>query len=320
MKTFCLVTICAAAWLGNPFPLRAELVNGIKAVVHDAVVTLDEVQALDEQTAGVLGRQYRNQPEMFQQKMAESDRENLGKLVDRQLILHDFKTAGYNLPESVIDELVRERIKNRYGDRIRLVKTLEAEGMTYEKFRQQVRENFIVEALRSKNINQEIIISPHKIEVYYLAHRDDFKVEDEVKLRMIVMNKSAEANAPQAPKLAEEILAKIKEGASFEEMAKLYSQDSRRTHGGDWDWVERSSLRKELAEIAFKLKPGERSDVIDTPEACYLMFVEDSRLAHAKPLSEVRETVERTLLLDEQKRLEKQWIDKLRKKTFVQYH
>ena len=320
MRAFYLTIVGAVAWLGPLSSLRAELVNGIKAVVHDAVVTLDEVAALDEQTAGLLSRQYQGRPELFQQKMVEMDRENLGKLVDRQLILHDFKTAGYNLPESVIDELVQERIKSRYGDRMRLIKTLEAEGMTYEKFRQQVRENFIVEALRSKNVSQELIISPHKIEVYYLAHREDFKVEDQVKLRMIVLNKSVDTNALQAPKLAEEILAKLKEGASFEEMAKLYSQDSRRSHGGDWDWIERSSLRKELADVAFQLKPGELSGVIDTPGACYVMLVEDSRLAHAKPLAEVRDQVEKTLLLDEQKRLEKQWIDKLRKKTFVQYH
>jgi parvulin-like peptidyl-prolyl isomerase len=319
MKAVCAILVGAVALGGSVVRARAELVNAIEAVVHDSVITRDEVEILNEQTLDVLGRQFRSQPEVFQKKMIEMRRENLDKLTDRQLILHDFKTAGYSLPESVIDELVQERIKSRYGDRMKLIKTLEAEGMTYEKFRQQVRENFIVEALRSKNIAQEIIISPHKVEVYYLAHRDDFKVEDEVKLRMIVLNKSGGTNSPQTTKLAEEILAKIKEGASFEEMAKLYSQGSQRSQGGEWDWVERSVLRKELADVAFSLKPGERSGVIETPEACYLMLVEDTRLAHARPLTEVRAQIEKTLLLAEQKRLEKQWIDRLRKKTFVRY-
>ncbi len=53
-------------------------------------------------------------------------------------------------------------------------------------------------------------------------------------------------------------------------------------------------LRKDLAEIAFKLKPGEMSGVIETPDACYLMLVEQTRLAHVKPLSDVRDEIEKT--------------------------
>ncbi len=78
-------------------------------------------------------------------------------------------------------------------------------------------------------------------------------------------------------------------------------------------------LRKELAETAFTLPVGKLSDVIETPDACYLMLVEDKRAEHFKPLSEVREEIERTMLTQERTRLEQQWIDKLRKKTFVRY-
>jgi parvulin-like peptidyl-prolyl isomerase len=320
MRTFLLLLTATSGLLGFACKGRAELVNGIEAVVHDSIVTRDEVDALNEQTAAQLGREYRNEPELLAKELEKTHKENLEKLTERQLILHDFATAGYNLPESVIDELVQERIKARYGDRMKLIKTLEAEGITYEKFRQQVRENFIVEAMRSKNISEEIIISPHKIEVYYLAHRNEdvFKVEDEVKLRMIVLTNSTDT-VEQTREKAKEIHSKIKEGASFQEMAKLYSDGSQRNQGGDWGWVERSVLRKELTEVAFKLKPGETSDIIETPGAEYLMLVEDSKPAHSKPLNEVRDQIEHTLLLEEQKRLEKKWVDKLRKKTFVRY-
>src|SRR5260370_32595127 len=202
---------------------------------------------------------------------------------------------------------------------MRVEKTLEAQGMTYEKFREQIRDQIIVEALRQKNISSEIIISPHKVETYYEAHRDEYKVEDEVKLRMIVLNKTVETDAPPARQVAEEILRKLGEGASFEDMAKVYSQGSQRKEGGEWGWTEKSALRKELAEVAFTLKSGERSGVIETPEACFLMLVEDQRTAHNKPLSEVRDQIENHLLLDERNRLEKQWIERLKKKTFFRY-
>ena len=302
--------------------VQAELADGIKAIVHDSVITYLDVEDLTAQTADVLRRQFRNQPEEFQKKMDEARGDNLEKLLSRELILQDFKTAGYNLPESVIDELVLERIHAKYGDRVTLTKTLQAEGITYEKFRQQVREQFIVEALRQKNISSEIIISPHKIEMYYQAHLDGFKVDDEVKLRMIVLEKSSDPGVPSPKALAQEILGKIKEGATFAEMATIHSSGSKAKQGGDWGWVENSVppvLRKELNDIAFTLKKGDVSGVIDTPEACYLMLVEDTRSSHTRSLGDVRQEIEKSLLLEERNRLEKQWIDKLKKKTFFRY-
>lgn len=313
------IFLIVVAGLGFSPGARAELVTGIKAIVHDSLVTYQEVEILTAQTADVIIRQNAGKPELLEKKMNDARAENLEKQLDRQLILHDFQTAGYNLPESILDQAVQERIRTRYGDRMTLTKTLQAQGLTVEKFRQQLREQIIVEALRQKNISSEIIISPHKIEAYYLAHRDDFKLEDEVKLRMIVLNKQSEADRARARPLADEILAKLKEGASFAEMAGIYSQGSQRKEQGDWGWVEKSVLRKELAEVAFSLKAGDNSGVIDTPEACYLMRIEDTRPAHFKSLGEVRDQIEKSLLLAERNRLEQQWIEKLKKKTFVRY-
>jgi peptidyl-prolyl cis-trans isomerase SurA len=318
MKTIAKI-LGFGAVLGCALQLRAELVNGIKAIVHDSVITVEDVEGFTEPAARALWRQYNARPEMLQKKMDEARVDSLEVLVERQLILQDFKTAGYNMPESVIEEMVQERIHSRYGDRMTLTKTLQAEGVTYEKFRQQIRDQFINEILRQKNVASEIMISPHKVETYYLAHKDDFKMEDEIKLRMIVLTNSADGDAPQTMKLAEEILAKLKDGAPFSEMASIYSQGSQRKDGGDWGWVERSVLRKELADVAFTLKPGERSGVIEIPGAYYLMLVEETRPAHHKSLGEVRDQIEKNLLLEERSRLEKQWIERLKKKTFIRY-
>ncbi|HET7624754.1 MAG TPA: peptidylprolyl isomerase, partial [Verrucomicrobiae bacterium] len=155
-------------------------------------------------------------------------------------------------------------------------------------------------------------------EVYYAAHTNDFRVEDQVKLRMIVLNKTGE-NADQTKNLADEILGKIAAGAPFAEMASIYSQDSKRSEGGEWDWFETSKLRKELADAAVNLNPGQHSGVIDTPEACYIMLVEEKRPAHIKPLADVRDEIENKLMNEETDQLQKEWLDRLRKKTFVRY-
>jgi peptidyl-prolyl cis-trans isomerase SurA len=317
--------LTAVVTAGFGLSLQAELVNGIKAIVHDAVITKWEVDKSTEAAAEVLLRDYRTQPEVFERKMAQALNENLEERLKRQLILRDFKTGGYNLPEPIIQGAVDEQIRARWGDREKLVRSLNAQGTTYEKFRQQARENIIMSALRGKNISQEIIVSPHKIESFYLANQNKFKVNEEVKLRVIVLNIPVESDAPRVRKRAEEIRAQIKAGAAFSEMASVNSDGKQRDQGGDWGWWQKYDvdgklvLRKELAEAAFALKPGEMSEVIDVGNTCYLMLVEDKRAAHTKALGEVRTVVEETLLQEERARLEKLWIERLKKKTFVRY-
>jgi len=241
---------------------RAELANGIRAVVSDALITDYQVKSTAGHAIDLLKLRYANRPDEFQKQAAETLQNALEQLVERQLIIHDFKTAGYNFPETIIDEVVQGEIRRLYGDRMTMVKSLQAEGMTLEKMRRQIREQYIVRALLEKNVSSALIISPHKIETYYRAHQDEFKVEDRVKLRMIVLDRNAAPMAEGRKNLAREILAKIKEGAAFPEMASVYSTGSQRSQGGDWGWARRGELFKGLSEIAFALPPGKPSRVI----------------------------------------------------------
>jgi len=251
---------------------------------------------------------------VLREKVDTAYKETLEELEERKLIMHEFETAGYNLPESIVDQEFDNYIKSKYPDRITFTKTLQQEGITYEQERRNFRETFIVEQMRYKNISSAIMISPHKIETYYVDHKDDFKEEDQVKLRMIVLTKSAEGDNSKAKETADEILGRLNQGAPFADMQTLYSQDKQ---PGERPWMEKSALRPELADVAFKLKPGENSGVIDTPEAYYILRVEDKKEAHVKPLPEVRDAIEKILLGQERTRLQQAWIDKLKKKTFV---
>src|SRR5439155_13858719 len=238
----------------------------------------------------------------------------------------EFKT--FNVPESIVesevDREIEAEIKSRFGDRITLINTLHEEGLTMEKHRRQIRDHMIISWLTQKNVQSDLLISPHKVEAYYLAHREEegFKVEDQVKLRMIVLTKSDDV--PDPKKLGDELLGKLKDGSSFAELAGVYSQGSSRKEGGLWGWATRKQLRKELADVAFSLKPGEYSPVVeihepDKPDSCYVMMVEEKQEGHYRPLTEARDEIERELKLRERSRLREQWIAKLKKKTFVQY-
>ncbi|HXT13370.1 MAG TPA: peptidyl-prolyl cis-trans isomerase [Candidatus Angelobacter sp.] len=317
MRFLCAI-LAGAMLTGFGFRAGAELADGIDSIVHDSVITFQDVDDASARVVQQLREEYAGQPDVLRQKLADAYKETLEELQERQLILHDFETAGYNLPESIIDEEFENYIKDKYhGDRVAFIKTLQEEGITYERARQDYRDTFIVEQMRIKNVSSAIIISPHKIETYYLDHKDDFKEEDRVKLRMIVLTNAPETDTTQTKRLAEEILGKLKGGASFADMATIYSQGSQARQGGEWDWVEKSVLRKELADVAFTLKPGQMSGVIETPGAYYIMLVEDRQDARVRPLADVRDQIEKLLLAKERTRLQQAWIEKLRKKTFV---
>ena len=307
------------AWLAgvllSGLQLKAQPANGIKAIVSDTIITYQQVEQSAAQAIDLLRRQYAGQPEEFNRKALETFNNALDQLVERQLILHDFKTAGYKFPESVIDEEIQQRIRDRFGDRKRLIKTLQAEGMTYEQFRDQEREQFIIRVLTFKNVSSELIVSPQKIQAYYDLHRQDFGVKDQVKVRTIVLNKNAAPD--EAKKRSEEILAKIKEGATFKEMWAVYSDGVSKNQ--EPEWVDLSVLKKEISDAAAKLNPGETSGVIEAPEAFYLVQLEEKKPAHVKPLSEVRDEIEKNLLTEEQTRLRKAWVGRLKAKTFVRY-
>lgn len=297
-----------------------SLLNGVAVIVNSEVITYQQVEDAVMPVVELLRRQYGRQPQVFEQKLNEVRRERLNELVERQLILHEFNTAGYQLPESVIEDEIQRRIREQFGDRLKLTKTLQREGRTYEGFKKDIKEQFIVSAMRSRNVSSELIISPYKIEKYYQENLEQFKLGDQVKLRMIYLNSPTEAQAESTKKLADEIHAKLKEGAAFAEMASVYSTGSQRSQGGDWGWVEKSVLREDLAEAAFKLKAGELSDVIVRPDGCYIMLVEDVKASHHKALADVRDEIEKRFRAQEVERLNKQWIDRLKTKSFIRYY
>lgn len=296
-----------------------ELLNAVVAMVFDKPITVDDIKIQTAPLEEELFRQFASDPQMLQQRVNEIRQSALETLIDRELIIHEFETQGYAIPESVIDEQVQDRIRQQFGDRLTFTKTLQARDITTETFRKGIRQQVIVDALTARNVNSVVLVSPFEIERYYQENLEKYQQEERTKLRMIFLRPLAGSNEASA-KLLNEIRNKILDGASFAEMASVYHDGSQRASGGDWGWVERSVLREDLANIAFSLKAGEMSSVLEREEGCYLMLAEEQRKAEPRPLIDVRADIEKVLLAEERDRLQRQWVETLRKKSFVRYY
>jgi parvulin-like peptidyl-prolyl isomerase len=82
-------------------------------------------------------------------------------------------------------------------------------------------------------------------------------------------------------------------------------------------WADRDEMRKEISAVAFDMEVGETSNLIKTPNAIFIVRVEEKEPEHVEPLSKVRDQIEKDLRGEETAARRKQWIDSLRRKSFV---
>lgn len=302
----------------TPASAQTQLLNGVAAVVNRSVITFDDVRAASMRPLEAARRMARDEAE-FERRAGQINKDVLEQLIERELIVREFETKGYNLPESIIDEIVDKQMKDEFGDRLTLTKTLRLRGQTYESWRKDQRDQFVIAQMTVKNINQNIVVSPKKIEKHYAEHAEKYRVGDRAKIRMILVDKSR--HSTDSRKIADGALARLKGGEEFAKVADAVSDDARRFKGGDRGWVENkdSDLRKELRDWVFKPDSSGLSDLIEVEGAIFIVKVEEKKAAGVLPLSEVRQDVETTLRNEERERLRQGWIRRLREKQFVSY-
>jgi peptidyl-prolyl cis-trans isomerase SurA len=304
-----LAPFCRAA-AGDP-----EVIDGIAAVVNSDVVTYSQVRALTAPKEKLLRSQFRG--EELAAKIKEAREAAVKDLVDRQLIVQAFKKEGYQIPDHFLDQHVQEIIQENFGgDRNTFIKTLQAQNFTLGDFRKMETDKMIVQAMRHKNVQLDTLISPTKIQEYYRQHRAEFTSKEQIKLRMIMISARESDQAAQKT-MAEEILSKLVNGAEFERMAQIYSEDSTRDLGGDWGWVDRGTLAAPLEKVAFNLPPGKISNIIDLAGNYYILKVEDKRGGVTRSFAEVRQEIEKKLLEEEAQKKQEQWLASLREKAYI---
>ena len=200
------------------------------------------------------------------------------------------------------------------GDRVRFDKWLQANGITRERFRNNIRDTIIVQEMQREFVKQPII-SPHKrIETYYQEHQDKYSLAERVKFRWIAMDKHADDTNGLTRERMREVLTLAKGGRDFGELAKESSERPQ----PDTDWLEMTKVNEAFRGDLAKIKPGELTGVIERPDSFFILRLDDREAAHVTPLSEVRNSIAIHLKDEEWNRRADAWITRLRGKTLVQ--
>ncbi len=317
------------ALLLTPLCQAQDVVDGIAAIVNDDVITFSEVKSQVDQQEKSLREALPEGGEELAKRIKALRLDALKALIERQLIVQEFKKQSFTFPDKEIDKRVAEIINNQYdGNRAAFVKTLQAQNMTIEEFRRDLKKQMIVYQMRYFNVNKDIVISPYKIEKFYQENADSFYQQDQIKMRMIHFKKGLFTEKEQdkngkentydpQKRLADDIVRKLNTGSDFGSLASIYSEEEHKTKQGDWGWIDRKTLRKELSDVAFRLRPGQHSHVISAEEGYYVLQVYDFKKGQILPLSQIRDQIETTLVNEERQRLQQKWIDTLKAKAFI---
>ncbi len=313
-------------------PARGQLLaDGIAAVVNDKVITYLQINEQVAETEKLLRQNLQGQ-ELFD-RLKEAKLNVLKALIDRELIIQDFKKLGGTIPDTFVNARVDDEIRERYGgDRVVFIKTLYERGETMAKFRDEIQDNAIVQYMRAKNVSQTVLVSPYQIEQYYENNLRLFQQDEQIKISTIVLRKAQYPSTRAGPdgkvttydpqeEIAKEILYKLDTGADFAELAKAYSEGSNKDDGGALGWVTargKLAIRADLWPYIEHLQPGQHTDIIATSDGFYyIVQVEDRTKAKITPLEDVRKQIEDTIVSQQSQLRQQQWLDGLRAKAYI---
>jgi peptidyl-prolyl cis-trans isomerase SurA len=321
-KIVCRVSFVALLLVPGVVWGDAEVIDGIAAVVNGDVITFSQVQEVAAPEEQSLKQQYTGQ-ELID-KIKETRLAVLNDLINRQLILQEFKKKEFNLPDYVVEEQVQEIIKDEFGgDRQAFVRTLQAQGFTLNKFRDKEKEKITVQVMRQNQLkDNNFTPSPEAVTAYYNANKQEFATPAQVKLRMIVLNSDplVSDSSKTTKQMADDIREKATHGGDFATLAKTYSMDGTAENGGDWGWVDEKTLNQDLTKTAFALKKAEVSSVVQIGDSYYLLYCEDRKDPNTTALNDVRDNISKKLSQIERQKATQRWLDGLREKAYIKVY
>ena len=204
----------------------------------------------------------------------EGRKEMLDSMIVRELVLQEAQKSGIEKSPAVVDRL--EDLKKRV----------------------------IIEAYWKQKVEEQAKISDADIQKFYDQNKEKFRTGDQVRASHILLKTEKEA---------QDVLAQLKAGGNFEELAKKYSTDPAGAKGGDLGWFGKGSMIPEFEKAAFALKEGQTSGIIKTKFGYHIVKLTGKRSAGILPVAEVKDQIKAALLPEKQQEIFKKMREDLKK-------
>jgi peptidyl-prolyl cis-trans isomerase SurA len=272
----------------------SETLNRIVAIVNDDVVTLHE---LNEKIKQATGSTVDDLKAENSEEFIELRRKVLEMMVDDKCAQEKIQELEIEVTSKQIDAYIEDLKKNNQLTQEDLVAMLEADGLTYEEYWNDVKKSFERDRLISDQVTGKVIIREEEIRQYYEEHSADFATEESVHLAGMIM-------APNKTEEAEAFLARLKKGEDLEELIDL-------------GILETDQLDPELKKVVDTLDVGEVSELIIRPNGIQIIRILEKQEKGIKPFEEVKDFIHRTLYEEEASKRHATWVEDLRKQAYT---
>jgi peptidyl-prolyl cis-trans isomerase SurA len=260
--------------------------------------------------------------------VAERDKDVLRDLIDQQLLLEKGKDLGITAETEVIKRLDEMRKEMKLESMEDLEKAAVGQGISFEDFKQNLKNQIITQQVISKEVGSRMSISKEELQQFYDDHKSQMEQPEQIRLSELLVStdkkdkdkaapvdESAQLTAAQAK--ADELLAQIRKGASFDDVAKKNSEGPTAAQGGDLGYFKRGALAKELEDKTFAMKPGDVSDVIRTKQGLVILKVAEHQMAGVPPLSQIEPKVQDAIYMQKLQPALRAYLQKLREEAYV---
>jgi peptidyl-prolyl cis-trans isomerase SurA len=297
------------------------VVEEIIARVNNQIVTRTEYQRSKEQLKQEAEQQ---DPAHASQVIAEKDKDVLRDLIDQQLLIEKGKDLGITADTELIKKLDEMRKQMNLESMDDLEKAAQAQGVSFEDFKQNLRNQIITQQVIGKEVGQKLSMTKEEEKKFYEDHKSELEQPEQIRLSEILVSTEKKGNGDEAQQVAaaqakaQDLLDQIHKGASFDDIAKKNSDGPTASQGGDLGLFKRGTLAKELEDRTFAMKPNEVSDVIRTKQGFVILKVSEHQMAGIPALTDVEPRVQDALYMQKLQPALRSYLQKLREEAFIE--
>lgn len=273
----------AALWLvAAPVPsASAQDTLRIAAVVNDEIISAYDVQERARLIASS------SDLPVNEQTLQQLSSQVLRTLIDEKLKLQEAERLGIEVSEEDIDNALASIEQRNNMQEGGLVRFLENAGLSLDTMIQQVRADLAWSRMVSGKYSQFVQITDEEVNEA-LAEYEAAKGQPENRVAEIFIPIDDPTEEQAARQQAEDLVRRLRSGASFQALARNFSQSRSAANGGDLGWLRQGALPQELAPTVQDLQPGQLAGPIRTTTGYYIVLLVDRRIAGEQPATDVQ--------------------------------
>jgi peptidyl-prolyl cis-trans isomerase SurA len=263
---------------------RSVLLDRVVAIVDDEALTQFEI---DTQKKTALASM--KQANMTPPAPDVLDKQILDRLITERAVMHFAKENGVKVDDTQVERAIQRIAQDNKMSLDEFRKAITKEGLTYDKYREEIRKEIVIQRLRDREVDQRISVSDVEVDAFLASQEAQAGGDIEYKVSHILVLVPDRASPDQIDakrRRAEEALKQVKDGTDFAQVAAGFSDAQDALQGGSLGWRAPARMPAVFAEAVRQMKPGDVSNVLRSASGFHILKLAEARSRNAPTVVE----------------------------------